>query len=470
MEENIESEIKYLYEIEGLSRRQIAQKLKVCRNRVARIIKGTKMVRLSKPTMFSEYERIIQEWYKEYPFLQAKQVYEKLKEYGFKGSYTSVCLYTLKYRQKKCKAYHELDFLPGEEAQIDWVEVRLAFGIVYGFVYIHSYSRYVYVKFYPAHSFEFFLEGHISAFKAIGGLPQRCRYDNLKSVVISRKPVLKYNSQFLDFARHYGFSIYVCNPYRPNEKGRVERIIRDIRNFIRVNNFENINDLNNKISVWQNERNNKIHSITEKAPTEMLKEEKLKSLPAIHYSAYKVSSGSINTTGFIEFETNKYSVPSEYCGIHCEIFAYTDYLEVVVKGKKIAHHKRLFAKKQKIENPKHREKLFCITPDFKYQRIYQVMKKLDTDICKFVNNAEIEGEDGISVAYELFKILRAASKEMFLSAVREANNHGIIKISYLKTILHITDQQEGTPIYPCNTKLLEINYERRNLDEYDKLI
>ena len=95
----------------------------------------------------------------------------------------------------------------------------LPFGVVYGFVYILAFSRYLYVRFYPRNSIEFFLDGHIEAFRETGGVAGRNRYDNLKSVVISRKPDITYNAQFLDFARHYGFSIYACNP----GKGKRER-------------------------------------------------------------------------------------------------------------------------------------------------------------------------------------------------------------------------------------------------------
>jgi transposase len=169
-------------------------------------------------TLMTSYERIIHEWYKEYPFLKASQIYEKLREHDYRGSYGTVCLYTRGYRQKKGKAYHELEFLPGEEAQVDRMEERFPFGTAYGFVFLLAYSRYLYVRFYPRHSLEFFLDGHIEAFREIGGIARRNRYDNLKSVVKSRKPELKLNAQFLDFARHYGFSIHACNPYRANEK------------------------------------------------------------------------------------------------------------------------------------------------------------------------------------------------------------------------------------------------------------
>jgi len=49
--------------------------------------------------------------------------------------------------------------------------------------------------------------------------------DNLKSAVLERPsgadPV--FNPKYLDFARHYGFTISPCAPARGNEKGRVER-------------------------------------------------------------------------------------------------------------------------------------------------------------------------------------------------------------------------------------------------------
>lgn len=217
MDEILCSQVRHLYEVEGLSMRQIGEKLGVCRNRVSRIILGEQMVGHPVTTLITQYERIIHEWYKEYPFLKATQIYEKLREHDYEGSYTTVSVYTQKYRQKKRKAYHELEFLPGEEAQVDWMEERLPFGIAYGFVFILAYSRYLYVKFYPRHTLEFFLDGHIEAFREIGGMTRTNRYDNLKSVVISRKPELRLNAQFLDFARHYGFSIHPCNP--SNQRG-----------------------------------------------------------------------------------------------------------------------------------------------------------------------------------------------------------------------------------------------------------
>jgi hypothetical protein len=79
---------------------------------------------------------VIDQWYQEYPFLKGSHVYERLQSYGFKGSYTAVSVWTQKYRRKKRQTYHELTFLPGEEAQVDWVEERFPWAVAYGFVMI----------------------------------------------------------------------------------------------------------------------------------------------------------------------------------------------------------------------------------------------------------------------------------------------------------------------------------------------
>lgn len=470
MEAMVWNQIKHLYEVEKLSIRQIANKLRRARKTVARVIHNGRVMRSFPDSMLRPYERLIDQWYQEYPFLKASQVYERLKSSGFKGSYNTVSVWTQRYRQKKRQAYHELTFLPGEEAQVDWIEERLPWGVSYGFGMILAYSRYLYVRFYPRQSLEFFLEGHIEAYREMGGLARRHRYDNVKTVVIERSPELKFNAQFLDFARHFGFSIHLCNPYRANEKGRIERALRDLRDFLRVNTFQDLKDLNRKVSHWRIERNQRIHRSTQKAPLEALREEKLKTLPVIPYRPYRVVLAPASKTGFVEFETNRYSVPSSYVERSCEIFAYPDHIEVMVKGNRIALHRRSFNRKEKIEDPTHREMLLRMTPQFKSQRIYQLIDQMDPALHHFLQEAGQEGQRPMEIAYELFKLLKHVSKAMLLSAVREANRIGTFKIRYVQGLLQVPQSQPPNPVFPQESKLLDIDYERRNLKDYDDLL
>jgi Integrase core domain len=389
-----------------------------------------------------------------------------LKAYGYTGGYGLVIEHTGKLRKKTREVYHELDFLPGEAAQIDWMEAKLSFGKVYGFVYILAYSRYLFVHFYPRSSLEFFLDGHIRAYGEIGGIPRTCWYDNLKSVVIQRKPELVFNAQFLDFARHYGFSIHACTPGRANEKGRVERVIRDVRAFIEGNDFADIADLNRKTMIWRKGRNERVHRATKKAPLEALREEPLIPLPGIPYKPCRMVPAAIGKTSFIEFETNRYSVPGEYAVMGAMLRVYADRIEVFVKDKLIASHRRSFARSEKIEHPSHSERLLQKMPNFKYERIYRLMKHMGKEIDHFLGQAE---DDPLAVAYGLFRLLKTSSKEMLLSAIREANGLNVYKLKYIESLLAPRTAKEESPVYPQNASLLDISYRKRELTEYDEL-
>lgn len=468
--EALESRVKHLRSVDGLSIRQIAKALHMAQRRVSRMISGVQVVKPPKPTVIEPYARLIAEWYQEHPSLLAQQVYARLKSYGYTGAYSMVTVHTRKYRLKKNKkpVFHELTFLPGEEAQVDWALWRIPTGIVYGFVFLLAWSRYVYVRFYPRCTMEFFLAGHIEAFREISGVPRKCRYDNLRSVVTTRSPELKLNAQFMDFCRHYSFGVHPCTVRRPNEKGRVERVIRDIKDFLRVTPCETVTELNKQTSLWRQERNKRVHRTTERPPAEMLKEEKLIALPQIPYQPRRSVFVVVGKTGFVSFETNRYSAPAQPEST-LELMAYPEQIELHYQGKKIAAHKRSFGRNQKIENPLHRERLLSITPHFKQKRIYELMSGMDICVRQFIAAAEQDGQEAATVAYDLFKLLKQISKGMLLSAIREANAGGICRVKHLVHLLNLPHKPQDNPVYPQDGRLLDISYQERDLSEYDKL-
>ena len=76
----------------------------------------------------------------------------------------------------------------------------------------------------------------------------------------------------------------------------------------------------------------------------------------------------------------------------------------------------------------------------------------------------------MAAAYDLFKLLKQVSKAMLLSAVREANRMKIFKTRYVQSLLQVLQPLPPTPLYPQEPRLLEIDYERRNLKDYDELL
>jgi len=450
--------------------RQISEKLRMGRKTVSRILAGEPVKRPHKTPLIAPYERLIAEWYKATPALMAVQVLQRLRDYGYTGGYGTVKLRTMKFRKKRPQAFFELEFLPGEEAQVDWMDWKIGTTPVYGFVYVLAWSRYAVIRFYPRHSLEFFLDGHIRAFHQVGGVAHRHRYDNLRSVVLERYPVVRYNPAFLDFSRHYGFSIEACNVARANEKGRVERLIRDVKAFLRVTPVGSLEELKAKVFSFEQERNLRVHRTTKRPPAEMLREEKLRPLPQLDARPYRRVPAAVSKTAFVEFETNRYSVPTTSAGEACEILALPDMVEVLVSGRRVAVHRRLFGRNEKVELPGHREGLLLRSPRTKFQRIYELVAGLGPEIKTFLENARAEGEDPVQAAYVMFRHLRGISKETLLSAVREANSLQVHKIKYVHSLLESSGAKEPPTVRPQDERLLELTYENRNLDDYDDLI
>lgn len=274
MEETIKQSILYLRDVLKLSFYQIQHRTGIPRKRASRIYRGSSQDKREKRDfLLDEYHPLIAGWFKEHPTLKAQQVHQWLRTRGVKISYPSVVKYTRKFRKKAPRAYHQLTFLPGEEGQTDWCFIRHPqLGKLYCFVFILSYSRYLFAHLFARSSFEFFIQGHLMAFSALGGVPYAGRYDNLSTVVLKRRPQIQYNPRFLEFSRHYSLEIRLCNPGAGNEKGRVERAIRTLRGtfFNTMENYSSLKALNQALHEWVDNKNHTLHRATEREPAALL--------------------------------------------------------------------------------------------------------------------------------------------------------------------------------------------------------
>jgi len=171
--EELRQRVLYLRDVTKLSFYQIADQIGISRKKASRIYRGEYQEnRRNRSSSLDKHRSLIASWFTEYPSLKACQVYEWLRERGVAISYPSVVQYTKSFRKKKEMVYHQLNFLPGEEGQVDWFFANhKTLGKLAGFILVLSYSRYLFAHLFPRHSFEFFIEGHLKAFKALKGIP-----------------------------------------------------------------------------------------------------------------------------------------------------------------------------------------------------------------------------------------------------------------------------------------------------------
>jgi len=147
--------------------------------------------------------------------------------------------------------------MPGDQAQVDWahfgkLQIGRALRPLWVFVMVLSYSRRLFLRFFPGASMPFFVRGHVEAFADFGGVPRVLLYDNLKSAVIERHgDAIRFHPTRLEMSARYRFEPRPVAVARGNEKGRVERAIRYIREaFFAARGYADLADLNRQAGEW----------------------------------------------------------------------------------------------------------------------------------------------------------------------------------------------------------------------------
>ncbi len=471
MEETVKQMILYLRDVLKLSFYQIQDRTGISRKRASRIYWGACRNKKEKRTfILDEYRSLIAEWFKEHPTLKAQQVYHWLRTREVTISYPAVVKYTRAFRKKVPKAYHPLTFLPGEEAQTDWCMItHPQLGKLYGFVFILSYSRYLFAHVFARCSFEFFIEGHLMAFSAMEGVPYGIRYDNLSTVVLKRKPEIQYNPRFLEFSRHYHLEIRLCNPGAGNEKGRVERAIRTLREtfFNTLEKYASLKALNQALHEWVDHKNHTVHRSTEEKPVELLPEEKLRPLPEKPWDNVLIHPPVKTTkTAMMIFDTNSYSVPDYLVGKSLSIHSTPNVVMIYEGAKQVASHPRSFERGRHLLNPLHRS-YGKLSGKAKIDRIHGAIKNLHPALSEFLDKNQACGENAQKTAYEIFKLMKSHSRGMLISVAAECLNKKSPRLRTFLSYLHM-EFTEAEAVRPQRGELLTISYQPRGLEAYDE--
>jgi hypothetical protein len=248
---------------------------------------------------------------------------------------------------------------------MDWSPYTIAFtrsgkATVLCFSYILAFSRRQYIDFAMHRDFHTLIRRHRDALDFFGGVPGHCLYDGEKTVVLrfeAGRPV--YNPAFIAFITHYE-----CRPQavrRARTKGKIERPFQYIEgNLLNGRTFDDLEHLRAVARWWIQEKcDRRMHDTTGRVVIELfLEQEKgaLKPLPEHPYDCSEVAHRVCRSDGFIEFETNLYSVPYSYVAeilvlkaTEHEIRLYSPELE------RIACHERIPAgASRSVENPEHR--------------------------------------------------------------------------------------------------------------------
>lgn len=128
-----------------------------------------------------------------------------------------------------------LAFAPGEAVQFDWSE---DWAVIAGHKtkrqiaqFKLGSSRALMWRAYPLQTHEMRFDAHHQALNALGGVPERGSYDNMKTAVDKggRGKQRAVNARFQAMVSHVLFEAEFCNPAAGWETGRIEKNGQDAR-------------------------------------------------------------------------------------------------------------------------------------------------------------------------------------------------------------------------------------------------
>lgn len=301
---------------QGLSQREIARRLGISRNTVARYAASDDVpsykTREPRPTKLQPFHRYILGRIQaaKPDRIAAPALLRELRALGYTGQLRSLQTFMQAHQPvPQDDPVVRFETSPGQQMQCDFVVFRRGTDPLYAFTATLGFSRWRWVRYTGNERADTLVACHHALFETLGGVPKELLYDNARTIVLERNAYgeghHRWHPQLLDLAKHYGFMPRLCRPYRARTKGKIERFHRYLRgNFhvplsSRLKQFGmtlDIDTANAEVGKWLRDvANQRVHPITRQTPAFMLEQVEraaLQPLPGVLATATDIAAGT----------------------------------------------------------------------------------------------------------------------------------------------------------------------------------
>jgi transposase len=365
------AEIRRLAEIERLSSRVIARRLRCSWRTVAAALaleQPPAHPPRSRASILDPHKAKINALLARSPELSAVRVGEEIARGpdGYTGSVITVRRYLRTIRPVRPRVYQEVHYEPAQAMQVDWGECgRVQIGSttrrVSVFVAVLCYSRLIYIEFTLSQRKAEFYRSLVHALEFFGASPRAVIVDNLKAAVINgsgRTACL--HPEFLALCGYYCMQPIACERRDPESKGTVEASVRYVKRHAlagRENELVHFEDYAGLAHRWRDEiANVRIHETTRERPLDRFQKERplLRTLPTIPFGSDEVVSAVASPHARVEFDGNRYSVPPGLARQTVTVRADGHEVRIVHQGQVVAQHARSYDRRQLIVATDHK--------------------------------------------------------------------------------------------------------------------
>ena len=479
------AQIRHLFYAEHWKIGTIAQQLGLHPDTVRQAIESERFHRAQalRACLTDPYLPFIRQTLDQYPRLRATRLYHMIRERGYQGSVVQLRRTVATLRPARREAFLRLHIFAGEQAQVDWahfgqVAVGRARRRLSCFIITLSYSRALYLEFFFDQTLENFLRGHVHAFQAWAGLPRVILHDNLRSAVLERRgDQIHFHPRLLELCAHYHCLARPCQVRAGNQKGRVERAIRYVReSFWAGRTFTTLPECNRQALLWRDQvahqrpwpgddRRTVAEAFAEEQP-------RLLPLPAHAFDTDRMVAAGSQKTIYVRFDLNDYSIPPQAVGRPLTLVASDTLVRILDGTQEIARHTRSYDRHQQVLEPEHQQallqlkrKAFHSTPaDRLAQAVPESQILLDVAFAR--------GESAGSQTAQLLKLLDLYGASALRRAIAEALERDTPRASSVAFLLRQQAVSSSAPPpvdLSRHPKAQSIDIQPHDLETYDEL-
>ena len=316
--------------------------------------------------VMAQYESDVDALLKREPKITAIRITQLLRE-----KHTSFSLgerAVRKYINRRRQLLHPRDmfirqvYVPGDQTQYDFKDVKAIIGgeeiDLHLFMARLSYSTAWFGRCYRTEDQPALFDGLTRTAVEFGGVTREGLFDNAKTAVdkVQRGRQRTVNAEFSAFSASLAINMQFAAPGKGNEKGGVEGshgYVED--NFFRpIRSDASLEALNVELLRFSRE-DRELRIVAGETVAARLEVERtaLRPLPAVLPRPCVSEQTHVTKFAEVRARTNRYSVPSRYVGRPATVELFADRVRIVVDGKAVAEHPRLFERHSAVLDPLH---------------------------------------------------------------------------------------------------------------------
>ena len=435
-----------------------------------------------RPSIVDPYLPLVRQTLEQHPRLRATRLHQMIRDRGYAGSVEQLRRVVARLRPQSHEAFLRLQVFPAEQAQVDWayfgsVMVGRAKRQLSCFVITLSWSRALYLEFFFDQTTENFLRGHVRAFQDWSGAPRVILYDNLRSAVLERRgDQIHFNPRLLELAAHYHFVPRPCQVRAGNQKGRVERAIRYVRDsFWAGRVFTRLAECNRQALAWRDEVAHRRPWPDDNARTvaqAFLEEQpRLLPLPLHLLNTDRIETVRSRKTIYVHFDLNSYSIPPEAVGRPLTLVASDTDVRILDGSAEIARHHRSYDRQQMILDPGHEQALLRTKRKALHGtragRLSLAVPESET----LLERAFAQGESVTTQTAQLLRLLDLYGVAALRRATREALERNTPRASSVAFLLRRQHRSAPLPAVDLSRhpEAQTLDVRPHNLETYDEL-